>query len=132
MDYTITEDEWNTVDAVRGQLGLVSGLLAATGSHPSLYEAADLCDFLAAQCDALKAVLHAVEERHEATRDEDTRLTWIDWSNALRILGGTRSFSAYAERSITDKLVRHAQVHPDMQHVLDVWIEALATREEPG
>ncbi len=117
---------------MRGQLGLVSGPLSATGSHQALYEASDLCDFLAAQCNALKAVLQAIEERHEAARGEDTRLTWIDWSNALRINGGTRGFSAHAERSITDKLLRHAQVHLDMRHVLDVWMEALATRDGPG
>lgn len=125
MNYQITESEYNQIAAVRGQIGLVSGLLTATGANANLYDAEDLQEFLAAQEDSLRGVLHATEERYQLQHDEGAALTWIDWMTVIRTLSGADNPPGYMLADISTKMEKAAQVNPDMRNVLKAWSLAL-------
>lgn len=132
MNYQITESEYNQIAAVRGQIGLVSGLLTATGANANLYDAEDLQEFLAAQEDSLRGVLHATEERYQLQRDEGAALTWIDWMTVIRTLSGADNPPGYMLADISTKMERAAQVNPDMRNVLKAWSLGLVQVLERG
>ena len=73
MNYQITEDELNQLQSVRGQIGLVEGLLCANGADSNLFNATDLYEFLAAQTATLLRTIKGIEQRQELMRDAGTR-----------------------------------------------------------
>ena len=64
MNYQISENELNQLQSVRGQIGLVEGLLCAKDVHPALFEASDLHEFLSAQTNTLLGVIKEIEQRY--------------------------------------------------------------------
>lgn len=121
MTYTITEDECNKLEAVRGQLGLVAGLLTATGAHGNLYETSDLYEFLAAQISIIQGVIKALYQRFDAERDENNRLSWVDWLNMLQVVSGRRSMRDRDLKRLGQKLQNSTVIDPDMVHVFNLW-----------
>lgn len=130
MNYTITETEKNTLDAVRGQLGLVAGLLTAKGTNGNLYNTSDLYDFLAAQVDAIKGLLQTLDQRYDAARDENNRLSWIEWLNMLQVVSGRRAMRSGDLKMLGQKLQNSVIVDPDMAHVFDLWKDVMTNGGE--
>lgn len=125
MNFTITEDEYNVIDSTRGQLNLVAGLLTCNGADPTQYNASDLCDFLSAQIDGLKTVLHAVNNRHELAGVSDNVLTATDWKHIIQTISGKCVLRWGEVRELTRKMQRNVLADPDMQGVFDAWAAVL-------
>lgn len=127
MNFTISEDECNVLDSVRGQLNLVSGLLTAKDSGSSHYNASDLCAFLSAQTDSMKSVLQRVDERYKVERNEDAQMSLLDWLLVIQHTSGTIQLHTDKIKRITEKMRKLAEVNPDMACILDAWIGALVS-----
>lgn len=130
MNFTITENECNALDSVRGQLNLVAGLLTAKDSDPAHYNASDLCAFMGAQVDSLKAVIVNVDERYKVECQQDAQLSLHDWLVVIQHMSGAVPPHAGQLKGITDKMNKSARVNPEMARVLDAWIGALVSRPE--
>ena len=121
MNYQISEDEFNLLDAVRGQIGLVCGLLTANGADGSLFDTSDLYDFLAAQFDTIKGVLEASTARLKDQNIKD-ELGAADLMHMIRIAGGDLLHSPHgAENDITRKLELAARINAAMAWPRDEW-----------
>lgn len=70
MDYKITEDAYNKVDAVAGQLGLICGFLTAKDDVLALINSTDLYNFMDAQREALEGVIKGIDSLYKAAREE--------------------------------------------------------------
>lgn len=121
MNYAITEDEYNVIQSVRGQLNLICGLLTAKGSNSALFESSDLYDFLAAQSDTITKVLKSADERHDASSDANNRMEWFDWANLIEVVSGYRAMQGVDLKKIGRKLQNCANVDPDMGAVFRTW-----------
>lgn len=127
MNYQISEAEFNALSAARGQLGLVCGLLTATGANADLYNASDLYEFLAAQADTIKGVLAGADDRYKLQREAPGTMEYFDWMHALRIARGDTSRTPNgADQRITKRLTQAAAVDENMKLVLRAWHEVLA------
>lgn len=125
MNHQITEGELRQLQSVRGQLGLVEGLLTATGARGDLFDAEDLYDFLAAQTAALLGIIKGIEQRDELLREEP-QLKYFHLLHMIRILRGKANYTSKgAEDRITEALARCAAIDVDMQGVFSEWTEAL-------
>lgn len=69
MDYKITEDAYNKVDAVAGQLGLICGFLGAKDGTLDQINSTDMYYFMDAQRDALKDALSDIDLTYKAERE---------------------------------------------------------------
>lgn len=125
MNYTITEEECNAIDAARGQLNLVADLLAVKGSESAPCNASDLCSFLSAQTDALKVIVNAVEGRHEASGDENNVMSCFDWMTIVQVVSGRRLLTSAALKGMGRKLQNCVKVNPDMAYVLTAWTDVM-------
>ena len=121
MNYAITEDEYNVIQSVRGQLNLICGLLTAKGSNSALFESSDLYDFLAAQYDTINNVLKTADERHDAAKDENNRMSWFDWADILEVISGHQPMRGVDLKKLGRKLQNCAKVDPDMSRVFRTW-----------
>lgn len=130
MIYQITEQEFQTMDAVRGQLGLVAGLLTAKGADANLYDASDLYDFLAAQVDTIKDLLKVVDARYDAARDENNKLSYIDWYNMLQVVSGRRAMRRCDLNALGQKLQNSILVDPDMEFTFNLWKDVMTNDGE--
>jgi len=123
--FTISEDEYNRINAVRGQLSLICGLLGAKGAHSDLFNISDLYDFLAAQDDTIRAVAKSVDARYDAQKEEG-QLNWLHWTYALKIASGDNMHTPNgAERYVLEGLTKAARIDDDMRHVMALWIKIL-------
>lgn len=130
MNYQITEDELNQLQSVRGQIGLVEGLLCANGADSNLFNATDLYEFLAAQTATLLRTIKGIEQRQELMRDAP-QVTAPDLAHMIRILRGKESNTPTgSEIRITDALVKCAAIDESMQMPLDAWLDALVDMGE--
>ncbi len=125
MNYQITEDELNQLQSVRGQLGLVEGLLCATGANSNLINASDLQEFISAQLTALLNAIKGIEQRFELMRDAP-QVNTQDLASMIHVLRRQHNRTApNAAVRITQTFKKCAAVDADMQHVLEVWVDAL-------
>ncbi|MDO9568079.1 MAG: hypothetical protein Q7J58_01675 [Hydrogenophaga sp.] len=131
MNYQLSEDEHRSMELLRDQLNLISGLLAMakTDAELSGITSTSLFAFLDERCGDLNRVLKAVSERYslqfELERDRGT-LEYVDWLFALRIArGDILQTPNGAEHRITERLTKAAQIDSDMKRVLDEWLGTL-------
>lgn len=123
--YSLSETEYNALEAVRGQLNLVSDLLNAVGANSSLFEAGDLNEFLSKQVYALREVIRSLDARYEASREEG-QLNWTHWTYALKIASGDANHTPnHAERHVLDGLVKASLIDEDMKSVAALWLVIL-------
>lgn len=125
MNYAITEDEYNAIDAARSQLNLVAGLLTSTDADRNLFDASDLYYFLAAQTATLKGVLNSADDRRKAERDKNNVLSCIDWMTIIRVVSGRRALTGTGLKDMSRKLQNCVKVDPDMEYVLNAWTEVM-------
>jgi hypothetical protein len=130
MNYTITEHEFQALDAVRGQLNLVAGLLTAKGADANLYDTSDLYDFLATQADTIKSLLKAFDQRYDLSQDENNSLSMIDWHNMLQVVSGRRAMPNRDLKMLGKKLQNSTMVDPDMNYVLKLWKDLMTNGGE--
>ncbi|WP_461502574.1 hypothetical protein [Rhodoferax sp.] len=121
MNFTITESEYNLVDAARAQLSLVAGLLTANGADAALYNASDLYAFIAAQTDTLAGVIKSVNDRYEAAKETDNVMSVFEWSTIIEVVSGRRSLRRHDLKALGRKLQNCTKVDPDMAHVFNAW-----------
>ena len=125
MNYQITEDELNQLQSVRGQLGLVEGLLCATGANSNLFDASDLQEFISAQSTALLSAIKGIEERYELMRTTP-KLKATDLVDMIHILRGKEKFaSPNSPVRLAQTFEQCAAIDEGMQRVLLVWLDAL-------
>lgn len=125
MNYLLSEEEFDRIDAVRGQLGLVASLMSTLTAANDNYSNADLYDFLATQVEALKTALDSSVKRSTIAQAAQPMTRW-DWMHALKIAGGEGEKAPYGTATaITEKLRRAAQIDADDRHLLDAWLHAL-------
>ncbi|MES2947517.1 MAG: hypothetical protein V4858_03150 [Pseudomonadota bacterium] len=123
--FTISEDEYNRINAVRGQLGLICGLLCARDANSALFDASDLNDFISAQHDTIRNVVKAVDARYEA-RQEDGQLNYLHWTYALKIASGDSIHTPNgSEKYVMEGLAKAYRMDADMGHVMELWIGIL-------
>lgn len=130
MNYAITEDEYNAIQSVRGQLNLVCGLLGAKGSNSALFESSDLYDFLSAQSDTITKILKNADERYAAARDENNTLNAVEWSNIIAVVSGHRAMRGVDLKRLGRKLQNSVKVDPDMAHVFSTWQDVMTSDGE--
>lgn len=63
MHYQITEEEFNCLDAVRGQIAVMAGMLSMMNSDLSCLRSTDLHDAIEAQRSTLQTLLQSLEKR---------------------------------------------------------------------
>ena len=63
MHYQITEEEFNCLDAVRGQIAVMAGMLSMMNSDLSCLRSTDLHDAIEVQRTTLQGVMEAVQAR---------------------------------------------------------------------
>lgn len=68
MNYTITEDEYNVIQAAGSQLRFVALLVANGADSGDISEADGLSEFLLTQANALKNTIAAAHQRHVAAQ----------------------------------------------------------------
>ena len=130
MNYQISENELNQLQSVRGQIGLVEGLLCAKDVHPALFEASDLHEFLSAQTTTLLGVIEKIEQRYELMRT-DPRLHGFHLAHMIRILRGQANYTpANSEARISEALAKCAAIDEGMQTALNAWLDALVEMGE--
>ncbi len=125
MNYTITEDEYNAIDAARRQLNLVAGLLTSTDADRNLFDGSDLYYFLAAQTATLKGVINSADDRHKAEEDENNVLSCIDWMTIIQVVSGRELLTDGALKDMSRKLQNCVKANPDMEYVLRAWTEVM-------
>ena len=129
MNYQISEDEYNSLESLNNQLGLIAGLLSVADFDLGAITSADLFAFLNARSGDLARVLNAASERHSLQVEQAKQqgvMSWVDWLFALRLASGDALHTPdNAGRSITDKLTMAARIDEDMQRVLVEWLAAL-------
>ena len=129
--FTLSETEYNDLGSVRSQLNLVAGLLCAKGANSSLFDAEDLLEFLSKQADSLRSVIRAVDKRYEL-KINTPPIDYTHWVYALRIAAGDAIHTPIgAEVSVTKALTQAAQIDPDMNQALAVWIDVLGQEQVP-
>ncbi len=129
MNYIISEDEWNSIEAARDQLRLVSDLCPEKQHGLSPTITGDLAQFLSAQVQTLTTALAAVYQRYEVQRDP-AGMTATDWLSMIQILAGELDTRVLDASSIGIKLARQAKLDAGMQRVLDAWLDALVSLGE--
>lgn len=130
MNYSITENEYRRVEDVRAQLSLVAGLLTASGANSSLYDASDLYAFIAAQIDTLGGVIKSADARYDAARNQNNKLSFIDWANMLQVVSGRRAMRRHDLKELGRKLQNCITVDPDMALVFDIWKDVMTNGGE--
>lgn len=133
MYYQISEDEFNSLEGVRNQLGLIAGLVANTDtkSAMSAITGAELHAFVDALQGMVSRVIAAADERAELQRGADG-LRYFDLQHALRIASGyIQRTPVGAEQRITAKLQHAAKIDSDMGGVLHDWLEILERLGQP-
>ena len=63
MHYQITEEEFNCLDAVRGQIAVMAGMLSMMNSDLSCLRSTDLHDAIEVQRSTLQTLLQSLEKR---------------------------------------------------------------------
>lgn len=129
MNYQLTETEFNAVESCLKQMDLMTDLCSLVEGRHSI-SIDGLQSFLCAQQEVLHATLEAATERLHAqlaSNKDGGVMQHFDWIYALRIASGdSRHIPSGVEQSIAEKLARASQIDPDMQGVLDEWVDALA------
>ena len=125
MNYSMHEDDYNKMDAVRAQLSFVSELLCSSGSNASNFGAQDLNAFLCAQFDALQGIKDAMDARYELEKNNDA-MRWFDWTDLIKIMQGDSHHTPQnAEKRIYDKLKAAALIDKDFERVFNAYRDAL-------
>jgi len=129
MNYQISEEEYDSLESLNGQLGLIAGLLSVANFEPGAITSTDLFAFLNARSGELARVLKAASARHSLQWEQAKQqgaMSWADWVDALRLVsGGALHESNGAVQSITDKLTMAARIDENMQRVCTEWLAAL-------
>ena len=132
MNYQITEAEHRSLELLRDQLDLITGLLTVADVELGVITSTNLFAFLDARSKDLNAVLKSANERQEqqwALDNEQGSMQFFDWLHALRIVRCDALHTPNgAQARITYKLKKTAQINPDMQCVHDEWIAALGVQ----
>lgn len=129
MNYQISEDEYNSLESLNNQLGLIAGLLSVADFDLGAITSTDLFAFVNARSGDLARVLNAASERHSLQWEQEKQqgvMSWVDWLFALRLASGDALHTPNnAGQSITEKLTMAARIDEDMQRVLVEWYAAL-------
>lgn len=129
MDYQISEDEYNSLESLNNQLGLIAGLLSVADFDLGAITSTDLFAFVNARSGDLARVLNIAAERHSLQLEQAKKqgfMSWADWVFALRLASGDASNTPNnAEKSITDKLTMAARIDEGMQRVLTEWLATM-------
>lgn len=129
MNYQISEDEYNSLESLNNQLGLIAGLLSVADFDLGAITSTDLFAFVNARSGDLARVLNTASERHSLQWEQAKQqgvMSWSDWMFALRLASGDALHTpSNAKQSITDKLAIAARIDEDMQRVLVEWYAAL-------
>ncbi len=129
MNYQISEEEYDSLESLNGQLGLIAGLLSVANFEPGAITSTDLFAFLNARSGELARVLKAASARHSLQWEQAKQqgaMSWADWVNALRLVSGDALQTPNgAGQSITEKLTTAARIDENMQRVCTEWLAAL-------
>ncbi len=129
MNYQISEDEYNSLESLKNQLGLIAGLLSVSNFDLGFITSSELFAFLNARSEDLAHVLKITSERQSLQLEqakENGTMSWVNWLHALRLVSGDALHTPnHAEQSITQKLTKAAHIDEDVQQVLTEWHAAL-------
>lgn len=127
MNYQISEDEFNSLEGVCNQLGLIAGLVANSDANSPLavITGAQLLAFVETLQGAVSRVIVAIDER-AALQPGPGGLRYFDLKYALRIASGDSLHTPEgAEQVVTAKLQHAANIDSEMRGVLHDWLEIL-------
>lgn len=131
MNYQLSESEHRSLELIRDQLALVSGLLTMADAELGVITSTSLFAFLDERSTDLNRVIKAVLEREALEIDLERKrgsLVFVDWVHALRIARGEIARTPNgAEQRITERLTNAAKIDSDMKMALDEWLATLAT-----
>jgi hypothetical protein len=123
--FSLSENEYNTLESVCNQIDLVVGLLCAKGADSSLIDAAGLLAFLSKQTEEMRAVRRSLDTRYEAQREEG-QLNWLHWCYALKIASGDSIHTpSGSEKFVLEGLAKAATIDEGMSSVLTQWLEIM-------
>lgn len=125
MNYAITEDEYNAIDAARSQLIFVAGLVANGPATAKVYETDGLYEFLSAQSQALKGVITSATDRYDASLDKSNVMSSFDWTDIIQAVSGRVNLTGKRLKKISLKLQNCVAIDPDMALVLRAWMAVM-------
>jgi hypothetical protein len=125
MNYTITEDECNAIDAARSQLSFVARLVGNSPASAPGHETDGLYEFLSAQSQALQNTIASVTDRYDASRDKGNAMSVFDWATIIEVVSGRVNLTGKRFKEISLKLQSCVAVDPDMAHVLRAWMNVM-------
>lgn len=128
MSYELTDAEFSRLEMVLDQLDLTKSLLMLVDDTSlDCVPSRGLFAFLCAREEEMRAVLRSSQERADA-EVEAMRMSPNMWQMALRIARGDALHTpSGAEASVRDRLEHEAEINPEMQPVLEEWLEVLET-----
>jgi hypothetical protein len=126
MMYAMSEDEYNAMLTTLGVLDFTNDLLCQSRPGSRLgYEASDLQSFIQVQVDAIRGVVKGVEKRHEAEKEPNNKLNWIDLTDIMQVMSGRNRRTLGQLKKLGQKLQNCVKADPSMEHVFRTWQDVM-------
>lgn len=124
MNYTLTDDDYNDLDSINGQLGFVNSLLQGKPEGHLEIDPVELSEFLAQLHGTTRKLIATLDERQEAARQHGGP-TFVDWLHIIQALSGRTVFPRKRLQEIAGILKNRIGAQPEMASVYDAWMEAI-------
>lgn len=135
LNYLITEDDFNGLDTVRGQLNMVASLLTGQKANAAdVGNPADLGEFLFAHVTTIKGILSATEARHaelrmqssvEQSQPAGNVLSGADLADIFSLLSGQAPLAKGRVKELGCLLLEFAQRDRSLKPMLTAWLTAV-------
>lgn len=124
MSFTLTDDDYNELDSIKGQLGFVTSLLGHR-TTPLEINSSDFSEFLIQLHSTASKLIATCDARKEAARQRQA-VNFIDWMHIVQALSGRVTLRRRRLKEITTKLKGSIDAQPEMEFVYDAWLDAMA------
>lgn len=131
MNFIITEDECNSLDAARAQLNMVAELFTGNKRGQALYiDPVDTSEFLFAQVATLKGVIEATEARHRESYEQRAAdgsqptgnvLSGADLADIFSLLSGQAPLTKGRVKELGRQLQEFAHRDASLMPMLTAW-----------
>lgn len=138
--YLVSEEEFNSLDALRSELSMVSALLIH--HHNGANEFDDpkgMGNFLERHMETLKALVRAMEARHEehakaasaeAARPDDCSISGGDFTTIFQVLSGLASVTRGHVKELSRKLHAFSQQDAALAPMFAAWMMAVTPDDQ--
>lgn len=118
MSYVLTDDDYNQLDRVKHQLGLMASLLGT--AKQVACDSEELESTFYALREPIEKVLEALDARSEIARLSEG-MNVFDWTQIIKLVSGRTSMSVKDIVKVDKKLATAVAADPSMCHVYNAW-----------